>query len=181
MSTQNIMFLRTLLDTFPRYHLSNCKLKHCVLYFSRVKSSLVLEVCVNRKRRIPLGKILIYLLYRVPYLSRQANGKYRTSDSKLTKRSDSTYFSLPIQLIYERNVIWSAVFEIKWRYDTALHTTFLSYDIPFTGKHQPNKLTFPRLCDFVAQLVRALHRHRRGYGFEFRWVTWIFQVHETIA
>ena len=38
-----------------------------------------------------------------------------------------------------------------------------------------------QLCDFVAQLVRALHRHRRGHGFKSRWVTWIFQVHETIA
>ena len=37
------------------------------------------------------------------------------------------------------------------------------------------------LCNFIAQLVRALHRHRRGHGFESRWVTWIFQVHETIA
>ena len=25
--------------------------------------------------------------------------------------------------------------------NTALHTTFLSYYIPFTGKHEPNKLT----------------------------------------
>ena len=57
----------------------------------------------------------------------------------------------------------------------------LSYDIPFTGKHEPNKLTCSPLCDFIAQLVRALHRHRRGHGFESRWVTWIFQVHETIA
>ena len=57
----------------------------------------------------------------------------------------------------------------------------LSYDIPFTGKHEPNKLTCSPLCDFKAQLVRALHRHRRGHGFESRWVTWIFQVHETIA
>ena len=65
--------------------------------------------------------------------------------------------------------------------NTALHVTFLSYDIPFTGKHEPNKLTSSQLCDFVAQLVRALHRHCRGHGFEPRWVTWIFQVHETIA
>ena len=57
----------------------------------------------------------------------------------------------------------------------------LSYYIPFTGKHEPNKLTCSQLCDFIAQLVRALHRHRRGHGFESRWVTWIFQVHETIA
>ena len=37
-----------------------------------------------------------------------------------------------------------------------------------------------QLCDFVAQLVRALHRDRRGHGFEFRCVK-NFQVHETIA
>ena len=35
-----------------------------------------------------------------------------------------------------------------------------------TGKHEPNKLTCSPLCDFIAQLVRALHRHRRGHGFE---------------
>ena len=29
-----------------------------------------------------------------------------------------------------------------------------------------NKLTCSPLCDFIAQLVRALHRHRRGHGFE---------------
>ena len=47
--------------------------------------------------------------------------------------------------------------------------TFLSInDIPFTGKHEPNKLTCSPLCDFIAQLVRALHRHRRGHGFESR-------------
>ena len=40
--------------------------------------------------------------------------------------------------------------------------------IPFTGKHEPNKLTCSPMCDFIAQLVRALHRHRRGHGFEFR-------------
>ena len=65
--------------------------------------------------------------------------------------------------------------------NTALHITFLSYHIPFTAKHEPNKLTCFQLCDFVAQLVRALHRHRRGHGFESRWVTWNFQVSETIA
>ena len=59
--------------------------------------------------------------------------------------------------------------------NTALHITLLSYYIPFTGKHEPNKLTCSQLCDFIAQLVRALHRHRRGHGFESRWVTWIFQ------
>ena len=37
-----------------------------------------------------------------------------------------------------------------------------------TGKHEPNKLTCSQLCDFIAQLVRALHRHRRGHGFESR-------------
>ena len=52
--------------------------------------------------------------------------------------------------------------------NTALHTTLLSHYIPFTGKHEPNILTFSQLCDFIAQLVRALHRHRRGHGFESR-------------
>ena len=45
----------------------------------------------------------------------------------------------------------------------------LSYDIPFTEKHEPNKLTCSPLCDFIAQLVRVLHR--RGHGFESRRVT----------
>ena len=40
--------------------------------------------------------------------------------------------------------------------------------IPFTGKHEPNELTCSLLCDFIAQLVTALHRHRRGHGFESR-------------
>ena len=47
--------------------------------------------------------------------------------------------------------------------EVILYYTFLSYDIPFTGKHELNKLTCSQLCDFVAQLVRALHRHRRGH------------------
>ena len=42
----------------------------------------------------------------------------------------------------------------------------LTYDIPFTGKHETNKLICSQLGDFVAQLVRALHQHRRGHGFE---------------
>ena len=29
------------------------------------------------------------------------------------------------------------------------------------GKQEANKLTCSQLCDFVAHLVRALHRHRR--------------------
>ena len=45
---------------------------------------------------------------------------------------------------------------------------YYSYDIPFTGKQEPNKLTCSQLYDFVAQLVRALHRYRRGHGFESR-------------
>ena len=56
----------------------------------------------------------------------------------------------------------------------------LSY-IPLMGKHEPSKLSCSQLCDFVAQLVRALHRHRSGHGFESCWVTWIFQVNVTIA
>ena len=30
------------------------------------------------------------------------------------------------------------------------------------------QLNCSQLCDFIAQLVRALHRHRRGHGFESR-------------
>ena len=98
-------------------------------------------------------------------------------------------FSRERNVVWKKCYI-SAVFEIKWRYDprtcrfmrqllkivqqvrgsflhliskTALHITFLSYDIPFTGKHEPNKLTYSQLCDFAARLVRALHRRRRGH------------------
>ena len=75
----------------------------------------------------------------------------------LKNSGDSTGFepmtsAMPVQLIS----------------NTALHITLLSYYIPFTGKHEPNKLTCSQLCDFIAQLVRALHRHRRGHGFESR-------------
>ena len=31
--------------------------------------------------------------------------------------------------------------------------------------HEPEKFRFIQLCDFIVQLVRALHRHRRGHGF----------------
>ena len=34
--------------------------------------------------------------------------------------------------------------------------------------YEPDKLTCSQLCDFIAQLVRAMHRHRRGHGFESR-------------
>ena len=48
--------------------------------------------------------------------------------------------------------------------------------------HEPEKFRWLNgIRTLQAQLVRALHRHRRGHGFESRWVTWIFQVHETIA
>ena len=42
----------------------------------------------------------------------------------------------------------------------------LTYDIPFTGKLEPNKLTCFQLFVFAAQMVRALHRHCRGHEFE---------------
>ena len=48
------------------------------------------------------------------------------------------------------------------------YITFLSYYNPFLGKHELNKLTCSKLCDLVAHLVRALHRHRTGHGFESR-------------
>ena len=72
-----------------------------------------------------------------------------------------------------RNVVWKKGYITLLSY-VLCYITLLSYDIPFTGKHKPNKLTCSQLCDFIAQLVRALQRHRRGHGFESRWVTWIF-------
>ena len=74
--------------------------------------------------------------------------------------------------------------ESKWRTRTCwtkeiqIWWLFLSYErnvMCSAGKHEPNKLTCSPLCDFIAQLVRALHCHRRGHGFESRWVTWIFR------
>ena len=41
--------------------------------------------------------------------------------------------------------------------------------VPFTGTHEPNKLTCSHLSGFIAQLVRAPHRHCRGHGFESCW------------
>ena len=94
--------------------------------------------------------------------------------------------------VWNQMKIWSShlldnlsncLMNLKNSFDFKHRTAYniLSYDIPFTGKQEPNKLTCSPLCAFIAQLVRALHRHRRGHGFESRWVTWIFQVHETIA
>ena len=42
--------------------------------------------------------------------------------------------------------------------NTALHITFLSYDIPFTGKTWAQQIDLLLRCDLVAQLVRALHQ-----------------------
>ena len=68
-------------------------------------------------------------------------------------------------------------FDFKHR--TSYNTLFILHS--FTGKHEPNKLTCFQSCVFVAQLVKALHWHRRVHGFESLWVTWFFQVHETVA
>ena len=50
-----------------------------------------------------------------------------------------------------------------------LKEMFLLLIIPFTGTYEPNKLTNWHLSGFIAQLVRALHWHRRGHQFESRW------------
>ena len=47
-------------------------------------------------------------------------------------------------------------------------------------EHMTSAIVTSQPRDFVAQLVRALHRHRRGHGFESPCVK-LFQVHETIA
>ena len=45
----------------------------------------------------------------------------------------------------------------------------------FHGKTWAQQIDLPLTGDFVAQLVRALHRHRRGHGFKSRWVTKFFR------
>ena len=50
-----------------------------------------------------------------------------------------------------------------------VHKTFLSLIIPFMRTHEPNKLTCSHLSSFVAQLVRTLYWHCRGYWFESCW------------
>ena len=35
-------------------------------------------------------------------------------------------------------------------------------------KSNEDMILAQQMCDFIAQLVRALHRHRRGHGFESR-------------
>ena len=99
-------------------------------------------------------------------------------------------FSRERSVVWKRMKIWSShlldnlsncLVNLKNSGDSIHYSDSTSNDIPFTGKHEPNKLTCSQLCDFIAKLVRALHRHRRGHGFESRWVTWIFEVHETIA
>ena len=91
-------------------------------------------------------------------------GQFKQLSLNLKNSGDSTGFepmtsALPVQ------VRGSYLHLIS---NNALHIGFLSYDNPFTGKQDPNKLTCSPLCDFIAQLVRALHRHRRGHGFESR-------------
>ena len=61
---------------------------------------------------------------------------------------------------YERTVKGMSYERTVNMFSRERNVIFLSYDIPFTGKHEPNELTCSPLCDFIAQLVRALHRHR---------------------
>ena len=89
----------------------------------------------------------------------------------------------------DRNVWWSAAWEIKWgddRYNWWLnmsptnwpalnssfhfqHHTLTNISFiwhSFRGKHEAKKLICSQLCGFIAQMVKALHRHRRGRGFK---------------
>ena len=43
-----------------------------------------------------------------------------------------------------------------------------NYDPTTTQQVLAQQIDLHSLCDFIAQLVRALHRHRRGHGFESR-------------
>ena len=101
------------------------------------------------------------------------------------KNAKQLYLWIPLWIMESVFYLWNKIWSWKKCYmkcgvffffsNTALPITFLSYDTPFTGKHEPNELTCSQLCDFLAQLVRALHRHHKGHGFESRWVTWIFR------
>ena len=78
-------------------------------------------------------------------------------------------------LVYCGSLRLTVVCETKWKsvvcemeICSLRNENLKGHDIPFTGKHEPNELTCSPLCDCVAQLVRALHRHRRGHGFESR-------------
>ena len=83
---------------------------------------------------------------------------------------------------HERNVVWKKCY-MKcgvWNQMKILSSHLL--DNLSNCLRWLNRIRAHDLCDagdFVAQLVRALHR--RGHGFESLWVTWIFQVHDTIA
>ena len=68
---------------------------------------------------------------------------------------------------YERNVIWSAVFAIKWRYDPRTCWT-ISTIVSWTWKIQVTPV----------EKFRWLPLSHLNFSTE---VTWIFQVHETIV
>ena len=64
-------------------------------------------------------------------------------------------------------------FDFKHR--TSYNISFIRHS--FHGKTWAQQIDLLQMCDFVAQLVRALHRHRhhlilksRGHGFESRWI-----------
>ena len=84
------------------------------------------------------------------------------------------------EMLYEASARIISSFDFKHR--TSYNISFILHS--FHGKtwaQQIDLLSTVWMGEWVAQLVRALHRHRRGHGFESRWVSWLFQVHETIA
>ena len=95
--------------------------------------------------------------------------------------SNTFDFDLVWKMCYMKCGVWnhliSNTFDFDFKHRTSYNTSFILHS--FHGKTWAQQILQP--CDFIAQLVRALHRHRRGHGLESRWVTWIFQVHETIA
>ena len=62
------------------------------------------------------------------------------------------------QLSYEATQMWAAQF-----------VGLMCSIIPLTGTQEPNKLTRSHLSGFIAQLVWALPRHRRGHGLKSCW------------
>ena len=79
-----------------------------------------------------------------------------------------TFFAAPLMLCLKQTICTLCQYNIVYQRPNHSIPASLTYYIPFTAKHEPNKLTCSQLCDFIAQLVRALHRHRRGHGFESR-------------
>ena len=111
---------------------------------------------------------------------------YRTTP--LSHNMPSTYSSLEYwyqvaTMLYSQLMQTTSTTE-TWTNYTRRNKPSTTTELALAGQfkqlsHEPEK--FRWLNGIRTHQLRALHQHRRGHGFESRWVTWIFQVHETIA